>query len=439
MTMLKTVILTGLVLAAAHPGRADQPAFAEVAPGVWKASIGTPEDLTLLGAAGATPDRDALAAMPRAGFPLRADGIDGRLTHGKVALRFPLAADEDVYGLGVDFTAMRRTGSAFQLHVDHWGGRPGRTHAPVPFYVSTKGYGVFIDSSRYITVNVGLGVRLAAGTRPPAVDRTSRPGEWTDLPRSDAIEALVPAGGVDVYVFAGPTPMDAVRRYNLFGGGGALPPKWGLGFMARTPLAYSAAQALEEVTAFRSRGIPLDMLGLEPGWHDHAYPTSFEWDPGRFPDPKAFLDALERLHVRANLWFNPYVSPTAPLYARLLPYAGSHLVWNGIVPDYSMPAARQVFADHLRAKTVGLAPRALGGFKNRRGRWLRFLVVARSGGVPVRPRRRAAQTDVRAAPAAPGARRVPRVRRADDGTGARYQRWRILVPVRDLQRQLRIP
>ena len=337
--------------------------FTEVAPGVWKATVGTPEDLTLLGAAGATPSRDALARLPAAVFPLPANAADGRVAGGRVALRFPLALDEDVYGLGVDFKSMRRTGSAFQLHVDHWGGTPGRTHAPVPFYVSTKGYGVFIDSARYLKVNVGLGVRLAAPAKPPVIDRVTHPDEWAALPRSDAVEAEVPAPGVDVYVFAGPTPMDAVRRYNLFGGGGALPPKWGLGFMARVPTAYTAAQVLEDVASFRIRGLPLDMVGLEPGWHDHAYPTSFEWSPRRFPDPKGFLTALEGQHVRANLWFNPYVSPTAPLHRTLLPFAGSHLVWNGIVPDYSMPAARQAFADHLRTRIVGLAPRALGGFK----------------------------------------------------------------------------
>ena len=258
---------------------------------------------------------------------------------------------------------MRRTGSTFQLHVDHWGGQPGRTHAPVPFYVSTKGYGVFIDSARYITVNVGVSVRLAAPSRPPVIDRTTHPDDWAAMPRSDAVEAAVPSRGVDVYVFAGPTMMDVVRRYNLFGGGGALLPKWGLGFLTRTPLAYTASQVLDEVAAFRSRGIPLDMIGLEPGWHDQAYPTSFEWDPTRFPDPAGFLASLEAQHVRANLWFNPYVSPKAPLYQALLPFAGSHLVWNGIVPDYSIPAARTVFADHLRRRIVGLRPRALGGFK----------------------------------------------------------------------------
>ena len=336
--------------------------FGQVAPGVWKATIGKPESLTLLTAAGAAPNTDALRALPGASFPFPESEIDARVFDGKVALRMPLALDEEIYGLGVDFRAMRRTGSAFQLHVDHWGGRAGRTHAPVPFYVSSKGYGVFIDAARYINVNVGVSVRLRAAHTPPVIDRTTGRGTWQSNPRSDSIEALIPAAGVEVYVIAGPTPMDAVRRYNLFNGGGGLPPQWGLGFMTRTPTAYSAADALNEVAEFRKRGIPLDMLGLEPGWHDHAYPTSFEWDRTRFPDPKGFLAELERQNVRAHLWFNPYVSPTAPLYPKLLPHAGSHLVWNGIVPDYSRPAARQIFADHLKEKVVGLS-RAIGGFK----------------------------------------------------------------------------
>jgi alpha-glucosidase (family GH31 glycosyl hydrolase) len=359
--------LVALAVLGAGLARAETPAvtpqWQEVGPGVWRTTIGTPDSLTLLGAAGAQPKLDGLRAMPKAAFPVGRGEIEARVTKGKVSLRFPLALDEDVYGLGVDFRAMRRTGSAFQLHVDHWGGRTGRTHAPVPLYVSTKGYGVFINSARYVNFNVGTSVRLAAKQKPPVIDRTTAGPKWSSMPRSDSVEALVPAPGAEVLVFGGPTPLDALRRYNLWSGGGALPPKWGLGFMTRTPTGYSAQDVLNEIAEFRQRGIPLDMLGLEPGWHDHAYPCSFEWDKTRFPDPAGLLASLRQQHVRANLWFNPYVSPTAPLYAKLLPYAGSHLVWNGIVPDYTLPEARRLFADHLAQKIVGLDPVALGGFK----------------------------------------------------------------------------
>jgi alpha-D-xyloside xylohydrolase len=333
-----------------------------VAPGVWKAQAGKAESLTLLGAAGSTPAIEALGNLPEVSFPLDRKEIEARQWDWKTALRFPLALNEEVYGLGVDFKTMRRTGSVFLLHVDHWGGQTGRTHAPVPLYVSTNGYAVLFNTARFLKVNVGLGVRLAARDKPPVIDRTTGKG-WAAQPRSDSIEALVNAEGLEVLVFAGPTPMDAIRRYNLYCGGGALPPKWGLGFLTRTPTRYSAEQALNEIMEFRKNGIPLDMLGLEPGWHDQAYPCSFEWDSRRFPDPAKFLAEVEKQHVRVNLWFNPYVSPTAPLYKKLLPYAGTHLVWNGIVPDYTMPEARNIFAAHLAQKVVGVNAKAVGGFK----------------------------------------------------------------------------
>ena len=348
--------------AAAGPERIT-PSWEPVAPGVWKTTLGVPDGLTLLSAAGAQPSTAGLEAMPTMQFPLEESEIESRALGGKLTLRFPLALEEEVYGLGVDFESLRRTGSIFRLHVDHWGGHTGRTHAPVPFYVSSHGYGVFVDSARYLDVSVGVGVRLDAKQKPPVIDRTTGGRSWLPMPRSDSVEVLVPAAGGEVYVLAGPTPLDAVCRYNLFSGGGALPPMWGLGFMTRTPTAYSAGDALAAVAEFRKRRIPLDMIGLEPGWHDHAYPCSFQWDEARFPDPAAFLAELERQHVRANLWFNPYVSPTAPLHDRLLPYAGSHLVWNGIVPDYSMSGAREVFSEHLRRELLGPHPASLGGFK----------------------------------------------------------------------------
>jgi alpha-glucosidase (family GH31 glycosyl hydrolase) len=365
-TFLFSALAASLPLARAQLPPAVSPTWTEVAPGVWKATVGRPEALTLLKAAGGKPATHSLAAMPKPAFPIDRNEIEARQFNAKTTVRFPLAANEDIYGLGVDFSSMRRNGAIFELHVDHWNSRAGitgRTHAPVPLYVSTKGFAVLFDTARYLKVTVGHGVRLAAKQRPPVIDRTTGKG-WQSQPRSDSIEVLAHAEGMDVYVFGGPSPMDAVRRYNLFSGGGALPPKWGLGFLTRVQTRYTADQALADIAEFRKNGIPLDMLGLEPGWMDHAYPCSFEWDKTRFPDPKAFLAEVRKQNVRVNLWFNPYVGPeTAPLYKKLLPYAGTHLVWNGIVPDYTLPDAQRIFIDHLKRTVVDVNPDAVGGFK----------------------------------------------------------------------------
>jgi alpha-glucosidase (family GH31 glycosyl hydrolase) len=232
------------------------PAWTEVAPGVWKTTVGQADSLTLLSAAGGSPSRAALAKLPKAPFPIDPAEIEGRNFNAKTTVRFPLAGNEDIYGLGVDFSSMRRNGAVFELHVDHWDSKKaitGRTHAPVPLYISTKGFAVLFDTARYLKVTVGHGVRVAAKDKPPVIDRTTGkimptvPGaapveaKWQANPRSDSIEVMANAAGMDVYVFAGPSPLDAVRRYNLFSGGGALPPKWGLGFLNRVRTQYTAA------------------------------------------------------------------------------------------------------------------------------------------------------------------------------------------------------
>lgn len=88
-------------------------------------------------------------------------------------------------------------------------------------------------------------------------------------------------------------------------------------------LSASGAEPRSEalVAEFAERGFPLSVIGLEPGWHTTAYPSSFQWHPQRFPDPDAFAARLRQRGVRLNLWEHPYVAPqcalaTIPILAR---------------------------------------------------------------------------------------------------------------------------
>ena len=65
--------------------------------------------------------------------------------------------------LGLNFKTHNQRGRILNLHMDHYGGTDnGRTHAPVPFYVSSRGYGVLIDAARYMTVYAGTAIRVDA-------------------------------------------------------------------------------------------------------------------------------------------------------------------------------------------------------------------------------------------------------------------------------------
>src|SRR5690606_20933983 len=108
-----------------------------------------------------------LGKLPPTDFPLPKDRIKTKIVDGKTYLQFPLSREEQIYGLGLNFKTVHQRGRIMQLHVDHYGGRDdGRTHAPVPFYVSSKGYGVLIDAARYITVYAGTGIRVDADDKP---------------------------------------------------------------------------------------------------------------------------------------------------------------------------------------------------------------------------------------------------------------------------------
>lgn len=332
----------------------------QIEPGVWRTNAGTPEEYNLLSVAGCAPLSEGFSRLPETTLPAFADSIKWEIVDGKTYIRIPLDRDEQLYGFGLNFQTVHQRGKILNLHVDHYGGKDtGRTHAPVPFYVSSNGYGVFINSARYLTVYAGSGSRKDSPDAPEAKDR-NLDKTWTANPYSDAVSILVPAEGAEIYVIGGPTAMDAIRRYNLLCGGGTLPPRWGLGFTQRTQKLYDAETVIAEADDFEKNGFPLDFIGLEPGWQSRAYPCTLEWDSTRYPDPVIFINEMDKRNVRINLWTNPYISPDSKIYDEIYPHTGSHTVWCGIVPDFATASARKIWKDKLQKEHLDIG---VSGFK----------------------------------------------------------------------------
>lgn len=331
----------------------------EMAAGVWTAVIGKKTDTTYLDFAGAPPRAEALGDMEAIQFPINKQRLRGIVQNNRSIVSIPLHDGEKLFGLGLQFKGLNRRGRVYHLRTDHYRDGNERLHAPVPFYISSDGYGVLFNSPQFISIYAGIGNRKDSSNLPPIRDRnTDR--QWQARPDSDAVEASVMAKGMEVIVFGGPTMLDVVRRYNLYCGGGALPPKWGLGFWHRMRTHASDQEVIREVAEFERRDFPLDVIGLEPGWHTKSYPCTFEWDQGRFPEPAQFLKTMVQKGVHINLWENPYISPDAGIYEAIKPYSGSHMVWLGIVPDYTLPQARKIMSDQHEKEHLALG---VSGYK----------------------------------------------------------------------------
>lgn len=350
---------TALIAIAASIHLTKPASWNEVQPGVWRTEIGSHDRPTLTEAANANPRKDRIATMPMSTLPFQLSEIRLRKTKDYAVVQIPLQPGERIYGLGLQMSGCDRRGGVYHLQVDHYASGHDRLHAPTPLYISSLGYAVFFNTSRPINIYVGVGNRLDDPKRPPYRDRNEDP-KWDAQPDSGCVEASIQGPGLEAFVFTGPTPMDALRRYNLFCGGGALPPLWALGFWHRTPSLASAQEVEDDVAEFARRGFPLDVIGLEPGWQSRSYPGTMEFSSERFPDPGDFLNRMAKAGIHVNLWENPYVAPGSDLYKRLDPHFGSHTVWLGAVPDiYSKKAAGIVRAFHTE-KHLDLG---VGGYK----------------------------------------------------------------------------
>ena len=266
-------------------------------------------------------------------------------------LEIPMQDDENIYGLGLQLKQMNFTGKHAKLKVN---ADPvvatGDSHAPVPFFVSTAGYGIYFDTARYVEFDFGR--KLQAENDCKREDNThvklSTAELYTGLNTKGAyITVHIPvAQGVDIYIIEGETITDIVSQYNMLSGGGCNVPEWGLGLWYRCCGTYNQEQVLVTANYFKEKQIPCSVIGIEPGWQTHAYSCSFEWNKDKFPEPETMLKSLYANGYHVNLWEHAYTHPNSKIYQVLEPYSANYLVWDGLVPDFSLDDSQQIFAKH---------------------------------------------------------------------------------------------
>lgn len=334
-----------------------------VAPGVWRATLASPETHTPVRSRRFQPALEGLRRLPVVDHPPIA-APEFSVTSRGVELSLALQPGELMYGFGLQMLSFQQRSKKRTMRVN---ADPkvdsGDSHAPVPFYVTTGGYGVLVDTFRHATFYCG-----EAHPRPEqtvssnAVEvNTPQMMRVRDRGQDSRVLAEVPrCSGVDVYLFAGPELRSAVQRYNLFSGGGVLPPSWGLGFWYRPEMHLNADEVLALAKDLRGSGIPCDVLGLEPGWQTHAYSCTFAWDTRRFPDPGGFIGKAREMGFHINLWEHAFTHPSSPIFDKLVPYSGNFAVWDGLVPDFAAPDARSIFGDYHGRDLIDLG---VSGFK----------------------------------------------------------------------------
>jgi alpha-D-xyloside xylohydrolase len=279
-------------------------------------------------------------------------------------IQLPLRPGEEIFGLGLQFLSLAQRGKKKIVRVN---ADPridtGDSHAPVPFFVTTEGIGILIDTARYASFYFGDARPRPKRPESSVSETNPDPNYTSNLEESAAglITVDVPhSAGVDVYLFAGPDMLNAVKRYNVFAGGGVVPPEWGLGFWYRHEAHATQQSVLALAKELRESRIPCDVIGLEPGWQTHSYSCTFVWDEDRFLDPASFVHTAATMNYKVNLWEHAFTHPASPLFPEILPCSGDFGVWGGLVPDFAGERAREAFGG-FHGKT--LIDMGVSGFK----------------------------------------------------------------------------
>lgn len=348
---------------AMSPSAAQTAGWQRIFPGVWRGRIGIPEKFTPVTARLIPPQTDGFERLPKVNAAPLPDLV-GEVTSRGCTVELSLRAEEQVYGLGLQFLSMEQRGKKKVSRVNADPRQDtGDSHAPVPFYVTTEGIGVLIDTARY--AEFYFGDARPKPTHAATLADEAKVGPYfaqhlTAEAEGRVIVEVPRATGVDVYLFAGPSMLDAVRRYNNFSGGGVVPPEWGLGFWYRVDLNFDQGKILDFAKELREEKIPCDVIGLEPGWQSHSYSCTFAWSQERFPDPASFIGGMGQLGYKVNLWEHAFTNPASPIFTELEPYSGDYGVWGGLAPDFAGKEAREVFGDY-HGKTFVDA--GISGFK----------------------------------------------------------------------------
>jgi alpha-D-xyloside xylohydrolase len=207
-----------------------------------------------------------------------------------------LRADEGLFGLGESFGPLNRRGSRVVAwsRDTHGTSTTPLTYLNIPFFISTRGYGVFINHTSRIVYELGYPSQVTSSFR-------------------------VEDPYLDYFVICGPEPKEVLARYWQLTGRGALPPLWSFGVWMSRCMYRDAEQVQGVVERMRELEIPLDVVNVDPRWlenrkHHEADACDFVWDTAAFGEPEQFTGWLRERNVRLCLWENPYVWRDTPFY-----------------------------------------------------------------------------------------------------------------------------
>ena len=192
---------------------------------------------------------------------------------------------ECVYGLGERFTAFVKNGQAVDCWNEDGGTSSQMSYKNIPFYVTNKHYGVYIDHSDNVSLEIA----------------------------SEKVENVgisVPGEELRYHIIGGDSMKDVIRNYTDLTGKPALVPAWSFGLWLSTSFTtnYDEETTTSFIKGMKENDIPLSVFHFDCYWMKEFHWCDFEWDERTFPDVEGMLRRYKEKGLKLSVWINPYIA-----------------------------------------------------------------------------------------------------------------------------------
>ena len=244
------------------------------------------------------------------------------------AASFTLSPDERIFGCGESFSRLDKRGQKIVLWTDDANGvQNPEMYKPIPFFMSSNGYGMFMHTSSPITCDIGASF-------------------------NEVNTLMIGDDELDLFIFIG-SPKEILNEYTNITGKSPMPPLWSFGlWMSR--ITYSSEKQVRDVSAeLIQNRIPADVIHLDVGWFETDWRSDFKFSTSRFANPSKMISDLKKAGHRISLWQLPYFVPKNKLYGEIINKGlfvkdgKGNSPYEDAIIDFSNPAAVNWYQNHI--------------------------------------------------------------------------------------------
>jgi len=244
---------------------------------------------------------------------------------------FTLTADEMIFGCGESATGLNKVGQKVNLFVtDPQGPETDQMYKPIPFFMSNRGYGMFMHTSAPVTCDFGA--------------------TYIGLNKM-----FMGDENLDLFVFFG-EPKDILDEYTDLVGKPGMPPLWSFGTWMSRITYFSEKEGYDVAANIRKNKYPCDVIHFDTGWFDVDWQCDYKFSENRFQNPQQMLKDLKSQGFHVCLWQLPYFTPKNRYFPELIKKdmyvknGNGELPYEDVVLDFSNPET----VDWYQNKLAGL-------------------------------------------------------------------------------------